>query len=1224
MENKKKYLSLLNIGILLLIFLSISLYYDYAIYQAKGKILFTKSVQKVFIEREKELKTLLDYSIQKDSISFFHDDVIAKAEQEDISLFIFKNDSLIFWSNNQLSISKYLYKNPFQQNFVQLANAQAYILKQQKGDLTYVGLALIQKNYLYENKFLKNHFSDAFPQSNKIKISTKKGEYPIYNEEGEYIFTLSFLDKADADDFKELILFILYTITFVLLLIFIYQWHQRVKFLQDNQVWGIFAIIVNLVVVRWLLFYFKLPQSLFETKFFEADYFAYSSLFSSLGGFFWSVITFFVISAIFFQNFSFKYFTKLNQKYSTFYPPISFITISVLFYFITFLIKSLILNSVIEFNLLDITQIDYLSLIGFIIFTLLIFTFVMLSYHLLLAHILSSTNGFKFVFWSILYVGTPYFLTFYYWDLSPLLPIFLLLYCFGFYIIIKRDLSNQGVLNSFYFIILFSLFSNFILYQTINFKERENRKILALHLASERDPLLEYNFNKIQDKIIHDQEFQQELEEYPYLEDNAYERIMIHLKNKYFYAYEEKYDFLISLCDPTRELDIASEDIIINCHYYFDSLIYNYGDTTRSPSLWFINHGFSQSNYLGLMNMKNSKGSKIRVFIELFPKFNSGGIGYPELLKETQSSHYSQIYDYSWARYEDSLLIHHSGKYFYPVHINKVENKKKEIVFKDKDGFNHLIYPFGEKLQIVISKKAKDMLSVLSLFSYFFVIYSVFGLILYFILSKQRREDKQQKSLRRSLQNLFIFLVVSSLFITAISSILFIKNLNNEKNEDILSEKSYSVLIELEHKLSEEEVLDEEMGEYLSRLLYKFSLVFFSDINLYDTHGSLLESSRPEIFDKSLISKQMNPDSYFALKIQKRSLFIHEEAIGDYHFLSAYLPLQNKDNIPIAYLNLPYFAKQDEMTKEISGFIASLINIYVILIALSIIAALILSNYITKPIRLLQEKLSKVRLGMTNEHIIWKKQDEIGELVREYNRMLDELDESARLLADSERESAWKDVARQVAHEIKNPLTPMKLSVQMLQKAWDANLPDWEERFKNSTETIIEQIGILDNIASEFSEFAQMPAPQKEDIDLVETLQNSIYLFSSNDKVDFEFNYDKNTHYLLYADNKQIHRAFTNLIKNAIQAIPQGRKGKIKISLQKEENQINIEIEDNGKGISKEEEKKIFLPNFTTKSRGMGIGLSMTRNIIRHQNGRISFTSKVGEGTIFRINFFLS
>ena len=151
-----------------------------------------------------------------------------------------------------------------------------------------------------------------------------------------------------------------------------------------------------------------------------------------------------------------------------------------------------------------------------------------------------------------------------------------------------------------------------------------------------------------------------------------------------------------------------------------------------------------------------------------------------------------------------------------------------------------------------------------------------------------------------------------------------------------------------------------------------------------------------------------------------------------------------------------------------------------------------------------------------------------------------------------------------------------------------------------------------------------MPPPQKEDIDLVETLQNSINLFSSNDKVHFEFLYDKNTNYLLYADSKQMYRAFTNLIKNAIQAIPQDRKGKIDISMQKVDNQINIEIKDNGKGISKEEEKKIFLPNFTTKSRGMGIGLSMTRNIIRHQNGRISFTSRLGEGTVFKINFLLS
>jgi len=330
------------------------------------------------------------------------------------------------------------------------------------------------------------------------------------------------------------------------------------------------------------------------------------------------------------------------------------------------------------------------------------------------------------------------------------------------------------------------------------------------------------------------------------------------------------------------------------------------------------------------------------------------------------------------------------------------------------------------------------------------------------------------------------------------------------------------------------------------------------------------------------------------------------------------MPFRNKDSKMNAYLNLPFFAKQDELTNDITTFLVAFIYIYVILIAFSIYLALVISNYITKPIELIREKIGKLKLGKTEEKIEWKRQDEIGSLVAEYNRMVDELTQSAELLARSERESAWREMAKQIAHEIKNPLTPMKLSVQYLQKAWDEKVPDWDKRLKHFSNTIIEQINSLSVIAPEFSDFAKMPRSNFQRIDLAEIIGNSIGIFKASSRIKFDFT--PGGEYFIFADKEQLLRVFNNLIKNSIQAIPVAKDGLIKIILSSDETSLYIHLMDNGKGIPKEMQKKVFYPNFTTKSGGMGLGLAMVKNIIENSGGTISFESEEAVGTTFKIS----
>jgi nitrogen fixation/metabolism regulation signal transduction histidine kinase len=279
---------------------------------------------------------------------------------------------------------------------------------------------------------------------------------------------------------------------------------------------------------------------------------------------------------------------------------------------------------------------------------------------------------------------------------------------------------------------------------------------------------------------------------------------------------------------------------------------------------------------------------------------------------------------------------------------------------------------------------------------------------------------------------------------------------------------------------------------------------------------------------------------------------------------------------------------------------------------------LVISSRITEPLRIIRESLRNLRLDNSNRAIEWNSKDEIGELVQEYNRTLNELVRSAESLARSEREGAWREMAKQVAHEIKNPLTPMKLNIQMLQRSYRDGAPDIGERIERMSRSLIEQIDALSNIASEFSSFAQMPRPVMTQVNLAELLEN-VCTLHHDAEVEVSLQLLADGPCLVQADREQMLRVFVNLVKNAIQAIPEGRKGRIVLGLKRENANWVATVQDNGTGISDELRDRVFIPNFTTKSAGMGLGLAMVQRIVESANGRIWFETETGTSTTFYV-----
>jgi len=355
----------------------------------------------------------------------------------------------------------------------------------------------------------------------------------------------------------------------------------------------------------------------------------------------------------------------------------------------------------------------------------------------------------------------------------------------------------------------------------------------------------------------------------------------------------------------------------------------------------------------------------------------------------------------------------------------------------------------------------------------------------------------------------------------------------------------------------------------------------------------------------------------YNLEHRKISEYYQTEKIGNLQYLSAYIPFFNTDNKVIAYLNLPYFRMQSVLAKEISNLIVAVINFTLLLIIITMSLAVFISGRLTSPLDMLSKGLATVGVGKKSEQLTYAGNDEIGDLVKQYNRMVDEIEESTHKLANSEREYAWREMAKQIAHEIKNPLTPMKLNIQQLFKSWNDKVPGFDKTIDRFTKNQIEYIDNLSSIASAFSAFAKMPVSNPVEVDILEQIRITLELFKNTDNVTFRVHWPQESKIIIYADKEQLNGVFSNLIKNGIQSIPPGRNGLIMLKIEVKSDKVVVSVSDNGTGIPESLRKNLFTPNFTTKSSGMGLGLSIAKKYIESANGRIWFESEVGKGSLF-------
>ncbi len=397
--------------------------------------------------------------------------------------------------------------------------------------------------------------------------------------------------------------------------------------------------------------------------------------------------------------------------------------------------------------------------------------------------------------------------------------------------------------------------------------------------------------------------------------------------------------------------------------------------------------------------------------------------------------------------------------------------------------------------------------------------------------------------------------------------------------------------------------------------IYQIADIHKLDINMYDLEGVLLKSSRGGFIKDSL----PNVISIEILNKMARNYdhrVIDKKLEQDEELISSYTYITDSKFKPIGILNLQYYPDNTFQDKELAEFLSRLSAVYFIMLMIAIITAYFISNYITRSLQKVSERISQTRLQKRNEKIIVENaSEEINNLIQAYNSMVETLEESAEKLARSERELAWREMAKQVAHEIKNPLTPMRLSLQNFEQKFDPKDPKITEKVKEFSKMMIQQIDLMSSIASAFSDFAKMPAQHKEQLDLVDVVKHAVEIFTQP-YIYFESDIQQLT---VELDKNQITRVITNLLNNALYAVKETENPEINIKIYLIENQIVISMADNGKGIDDTLKDKVFEPKFTTKTSGMGLGLPIVKNIVETYNGTISFTSTLNKGTTFVI-----
>ncbi len=1087
----------------------------------------------------------------------------------------------------------------------------------------------IARRFAFENKYLRSGFvaGNYIPVSTRVLSQQIIGSHPVKSIDGQPVFHLLFSQSDIPEPVPDGLLLCIIAAAFIVTV----AWIQliTISITRKRSFWvGLSITLIAIVGLRWLTYVYGLPFDLDRLDLFSPFLYASGSIQKSLGDLIINALCFLWLVVFTLRHVPFNIFKE--RKLSTVWQWLLALLISgaMVAYSFVFVdvIGSLVLDSMISFDVSHFYSVTRYTIAGLLAVCTIAAASCLLIYiiNVWLRSILRNAPA-RYLL--IAAVGVTATLLYghnevYRYVLVVWLVLFLILIDRRSLITVKDIMEPQTI----FWGVFLCLLSTGIL-QYFNFKkERETRKRFAEQVALQRDEITEYTFKSITQGIGRDKLLKIFFSAPgPDGRRNINERF----DALYLTGHLNKYRTDMLLFDAEGK-GLYNNDTI---SYKMLNSRVEHAIPTADSMLYYRENARAGHYYLARIPIySDTDMSRLlgTVFIDLAINESEGETVYPELLQPESVTGTINESNYSYAVYLNNLLMTQTGDHSFVLYL-PADTAGNMYTFYEWGKLSELQYrPNKEKTVIVVADN-KLIIQSITLFSYLFGVQMLmvllvvgYRLVLSY-LSKPYSEKLISFTLRKRIHFSMLGIVFVSFILIGAVTIIFFNIQYTQTNRGKLRrsiqavERSVLQYLNAESALINSQTFNDEIGTTRFRyFIANIANLQKVDINIYRAGGTLKVTSQDAMYDKSLLARIIMPDAYFNVFRRSTSLHIQQEQIGTLSYLSSYVPIRDQYGYTVGYINVPYFASEKELKYQISNILVALINIYAFIFLISGLLTVFITRWITKTFSVMIKRFESFRLGSSNELIEWPYDDEIGLLLKEYNKMVKKVEESAAMLAQSEREGAWREMAKQVAHEIKNPLTPMKLNIQYLQQALKNDQPNVKELAIKVSKSLVEQIDNLSYIANEFSNFAKMPEARPALLDLNELLERAVELYPADGNVSVRFERPGLNH-VVHADKSQLTRVCSNLLQNAVQAIPDDVSGMVEVRILRQGREAIISVTDNGRGIADDVKDKIFRPYFTTRSSGTGLGLAMTKKIIEFWKGRIWFETEEGKGTTFYI-----
>ena len=1149
-------------------------------------------------------------------------DDIVSIKKNHFSFFLYKEDEagnneyLRYWNSNYILPDSVLKSKNQINGIYHLDNGYYYV---QKKPLSYnqsiyaYAFTLIKYDFAVQTEYISNTFFINSYLHKYVTISDVPTKLMIHVPSGTGKLYVKFIDNSKISIVDNTVILLKVLGLFLLLFGLFSILVAKLSLNEVQEVVGLGIFFLSLRIGYQLLDY-KIQFTQFYISQFQFTYF--NTIVSNLGWLMMDIIFIFIFSLATYNIVNArvvkKDITEVKQLKNKKYIGINKFLLSFIYVSITFLmielVKNLILNSKISFDITNFESLTIGTIVGFVLIAFIVFNYYILSRicFKILYNYLHAFSGELIIYilisnvlWLTFFSKSEYFL-FYSISVSYVVLFFIAVH-------VEKKAKYKFKFNisrKVFWVCFFSIFTALCVVYFVNKNEIQIRKNYAVSKLKQPDFK---NLKAIQS--VTDTLNIQKIKKGYATNGDAYFENMIQNINKNASGLIHE----IIIFDSSRHAIFNKNNV---SYETLTELRKRHAQISSPENVTIYKATDNATSYINYQTLEDSSSRDFVSFYVISSPLNKSIqlIAHELFLKLRNKEMFNSAL-YQYAVYKQNTLVSSNSDFPFALSIDPSKYPTQLFQEEQIEGYSLLWYRPNYTDLLVIVRSTHLFIQTLTIFSYFFCIFFLIILLVdvlpfiynLFLQDRKRIIPLFAQTIRKQVYSTFIILSIIIFVVISIATVQFYISAFEEYNNDRIK-RVLNTLNQDIQSLNFKEVNNSRffVGDNQKKLeseVAKLANAHDLDMNIYDVTGRLVATSQVEFYNKGFVSKQINDVAFYNLLRLKKVVFTQKEQISNLDFSNIYKPILDKNDKLMGYISIPHFSMNRELGQKIVEVLITLLNIYTFIFLVTSLISLFITDRITRSLAIVGAKMQEIDFLKESVPIEWHRKDEIGKLVDEYNKMLIKLKESMGALAVAEREVAWREMAKQVAHEIKNPLTPMKLNLQYLQRAIKNNQPGITEIINQVSHSLVEQIDHLSNIASEFLEFANISKSKKEKINLHECLTLLKNIYSIQPNVVFDW-IPLNENIFIIGDKTHINRLFTNLIVNAIEA-SEGDKAYVSIHEYVEQDDIKIIVADKGKGITPEIAKYLFTPNFTTKSSGTGLGLAMCKGIVEQMKGKI-------------------